>query len=53
MASYEAHVDGVAGNTSTGNASINRIYDEVDFTFGTGIEHGAAGLDGDWFYKGF
>jgi len=48
-----AFVDGGSRGSSSNNASINRIYDEVDFTFGTGIEHGAAGLDGDWFYKGF
>lgn len=30
-----------------------RIYDEVDFTFGAATNYGGAGLDGDWYYKGF
>jgi len=52
-AEYEAYKDTNEEDTSSNNPSINRMYDEVDFTFGAATKYRAAGLDDEWFYKGF
>ena len=50
---YTAAIDSTVVAVSSDNASIMRIYDEVDFTFGAAIQHNAAGLNDDAYYKGF
>jgi len=52
-AEYEAYKDTSEIDSSYDNPSINRMYDEVDFTFGASTKYRAAGLDSEWFYKGF
>jgi len=53
VTSYAASVNGAAVASSDNNQSIMRIFDEVDFTFGAGVKHGAAGLETADYYKGF